>query len=474
MFEPTTRRLFGIAVAAAVTAVCGCATQPTAKPPTPTSGEQNNLESHFTGHLELGALPPAAALPAYSIVRYIGVDARHWTPTDTPQNYSDLYTRVELIGPDQVGLHDGATADEPALRDYAQEDAWWFGKLVTQRTNTVSMLANVAAQDPTMSVSIPLYSVTYSVGGGQPGSWTTNFTSSNVSSPLFRIGPNTSLTVHLNAQVSTDVKTQGAAVAIGAITTAVKIAAPQSTLLTTLSAPDISNTATAIDTSLSALLSRNITEDIALGRLTDSWSPKATIALTGCAPFVRTESLPTPTVGCGQKADLDKNYDIPVGVWQLRLACPRFSVFDARDLCHAIGAVSPRPAGSVIDITDASNVVAIKHTLAGAAQDAEILSFKLSSQTDVQTFVQAQAWYSTFITAPSGGGSKTAADYADFCNGAVQGLEANGLSQFDAALVLRAMIDQMPKVAAHKADFANPATGAACNAILQAAQTAAQ
>jgi hypothetical protein len=324
--------------------------------------------------------------------------------------------------------------------------------------------------------------VTSTVGGGQPGSWTTNFTSSDVSSPLFRIGPNTSLTVHLNAQVSTDVKTQGAAVAIGAITTAVKIAAPQSTLLTTLSSPDISNTATAIDTSLSALLSRNITEDIALGRLTDSWSPQATIVLTGCAPFVRTEapSPPASAQGCGQNLDLDNGYNIPVGVWQLRLACPRYSVFDARDLCHPIGTVKPpettAPGSTVIDLSDAANnVPTIRKTLASAAQDAEILSFKLSSQTDVQTFVQAQAWYSTFIAAAAtSGGAKAANDWTDFCNGAVQGLEANGLSQFDSILVLRAMIDQMPKIAAHKSDVASGSSGAACTEILSAANTAVQ
>jgi hypothetical protein len=64
--------------------------------------------------------------------------------------------------------------------------------------------------------------------------------------------------------------------------------------------------------------------------------------------------------------------------------------------------------------------------------------------------------------------------FSDFCTGAVQGLEANGLSQFDAALVLRAMIDQMPKIAAQKAAFENATTGAACTAVLQSAQTQVQ
>jgi len=404
------------------------------------------------------------------MVRYIGVDATGWATSQAPQNYSDLYTRVELAGPEQ----EGAAGGQSILRDYAAENRGWFDRIWSSKTNTVTMLANVIAQDPSLTVALPLFSVTYASGPSLGNTWTTNFTSSNVSSPLFRIGPNTSLTIDLNAQVSSDVKSQGAAAAISAVTTAVQIAAPTSTLLTTLSKADITNTATAIDTTLSQLLSRNITEDIALGRLADSWSATSTIKLSGCAPFVREEGTNVTTAPCGTQVDMDGAYNVPVGVWQLRLACPRFSVFDARDLCHQIGTIASPPAGGVIDLSVAANVTSIKTTLAGSAQDAEILSFKLSSQTDVQTFVQAQAWYSTFITAPSGGGAKGAADYTDFCTGAVQGLEANGLSQFDSALVLRAMIDQMPKVAAQKAGFNAAATNVGCKPILDAAQTTVQ
>jgi hypothetical protein len=406
--------------------------------------------------------PSSGAAPEYSIVRYIGVDSSGWTSEPTPQNYSDLYTRVELVGPPSEGA-----GSSPHLRDYALENRSWLSQVWSSKTNTVTMKADVNIADPAMGVSMPLFSVTYASGLKLGNTWTTNFTASDVSSPLFRIGPNTSVKVQLEAQVSTDFKSQGAAMAIGAITTAVQIASPASTLLTTLSKDEVGAKATAIDRALSGLLSKSISEQISLGRLADSWSPNASISLSGCAPFARVEGGYTPSGDgvCGSATDIDGHFDVPIGQWRLKLACPRLSVFDARDICHPIGGLTP-PDDGVINLAVPANLTAAETDISNSAKDAEILSFKLASGTNIEAFVQAQTWYSTFIAAPTSGAAKTAADFTQFCSGAITGLESAGLSQLDSALVLRAMIRQMPRVTAYQAKF-EAAEGADCKTRLQ-------
>ncbi len=452
--------------------LCACATPPRA-PPEVLAGAAAP-PALAPAPVEVGAPPPmlgssgppgasaGAAREAadYSIVRYVGVDASAWQPAKQPAAYADLYTRLELQGRDDLGAGQG----HPAYRDYQAENRPWISRIWSDKTNTITLVATINAADPALAVTLPLFSATYASGPKLGDTWTTNYTASDVHSPLFRISPNTALTVHLAAKVSSDVKSQGAAMAIGAVTRAVQIAAPSSTLLTALSSAEIRNTASALDTALSSILSQDISEDIALGRLTDSWSPDSAIVITGCAPFLKFEGVSGAGQGCGAARDIDRGYDTPVGGWSLKLTCPRPSVFDARDICHPIGAAAP--VGQVIDWSLAANRAAVQAAIAGAASDAEILSFPLSSQTDVQTFVQSQPWYAGFISTAA----PAAADYTAFCAGAITGMEHSSLNSLDAALVLRAVIDQMPKVTARKAGFTAAATGQACQEMLRAVQ----
>jgi hypothetical protein len=403
----------------------------------------------------------------FQLVRYIGSDSSQWKPVQAPLDYSDLYSRIEL---DVDANHTGAGQDQStaALRDYQAENRSWLARLVSNETDTVTTLANIEIRDPELKLAVPLFSVSHASGRDLGNTWSTNFTASNIESPLFRIGPNTGLTVHLDAKASRDLKSQGAALVVSAVQTAVSIAAPQSTLLTALSKSDVSNTANAIDTAISGLASNEISEDIELGRLTDSWNANAELTLYGCAPFVRGESLTqaTPDGSCGVHTDLDAGYDQLVGKWHLKLACPRVSAFSSRDLdCQA-------------ETFSASFATKVEETRAQAVakvSDAQVLQFNLSSQTDVQTFVKSQSWFTTFIaTKTTSNTDKTAADYSAFCSGAMVGLEANGLNQFDSALVLRAMVRQMPQISSLRPNFTLDGNGKDCVTLFQEATGSTQ
>jgi hypothetical protein len=418
--------------------------------------------------------PTSQSETDHQIVRYIGTSSNDWPWNPAVLDYSDLYTRVELFADnDQTGV--GASENTHALRDYASENRSWLLRLLSSETDTVTTLANIDVRDPQLSITVPLFSISHASGAGLGNTWTTNFTSSDVGSPLFRLGPNTGLTVHLNTKVSSDLKSQGASLVVGAVQKAVQIAAPQSTLLTTLSAPDIANTASAIDTAISGLFSRDISEDIQLGRLTDSWTGGASFTLYGCAPFVRDEGMTAKTVdangnpiapangNCAKSIDLDGGYNIPVGVWTVKLACPHVSAFSSRGICDGKYPKAPVTADGF-----AKTVKADRAQVLTAANDAQILQFNLSSQVSIQTFVQSQGWFTTFTAAKttaktkSGTTDKSSDDYVAFCAGAILGLETSGLNQFDSALTLRAMIHQIPALAALRDSFAAGKNGASC------------
>jgi hypothetical protein len=409
------------------------------------------------GSLVMGsnAQPSLSSSPSDSTAAsyQIGVKGDSWKPLPQPQNFSDLYTRIQLVSTEDVG------AGEPnrALRNYRAENRDWVSRLISSRTDTVTTVANVIVREPSLTVTIPLFSVSHASGLKLGNSWNTVYTASSMESPLFRIGPNTALTLHLSAKVSSDLKSQGVSFAIGAVTTAVRIAAPTSPLLTSLSKPEANNAANAIDAAISSLMSHDISEDVDIGRMADSWAADSHLSLFGCAPFVKAGDQPQhPSATCAVQQDIGGDADIAVGQWELRLACPRLSAFDPRDICHGLSSgtvtIPSPPVGGVIDIASASGRATAYKIVADSVSDATILAFNLSSQVTIASFVQSQGWFTTFSAAAT----RKRSDYDGFCYGGLVGLEQSGLSKFDSALAMRAIIRQMPQMVS--ADWSGTST----------------
>jgi hypothetical protein len=428
-----------------------------------------------------------------SAVRYVGVNRLFWPISDSATNeFQDLYTQLYFIGPDQSGavnhkpLIDSKTGlpklDKdnnpeygPNVRDYRKESRPYLARILTSDSKTVTLLADVEGNSPSAKFAVPLFSITYSSGKNLGNSWATNYTLSNTGTPLIKIGPNTVLTVHASIKVSNDLKSQGAAVAIGAITKAVQIAAPQTTLLNTLSSANVNQTANAIDGALSGLLSYNLSENVEFGQLMSSWNPGSYIVIYGCAPFMRMESDDigiTNQEHCGSNPDIDGQLDVNVGQWQMKLACPRPSVFDARDICSRIGDAAldaPKPddmAKTFIDISSDTTRKKVYKKIASNVQNSQVMNFELSSGSSILAFVPAQTWYSTFIGLDQV--KKDEPAFTEFCAGAMSGLEAVGLNQLDSALVIRAAIEQLPKLAVQKAAFTSSGNGRNCVQMLGA------
>ena len=163
--------------------------------------------------------------------------------------------------------------------------------------------------------------------------------------------------------------------------------------------------------------------------------------------------MPAGLVRTEQETKADKD----IGVWRIRLACPRPSYFDPRDLCRYVDG-DP-------DLTEfrPGDLDALEAAIVARVSDSSILEESLSAQITIQTFIQTQTWYTAFL----GKADRKPADTAAFCTNALSTLYAAGLNRFDASLVLRAMADQMPGVATLPRDVA--ITAANCGGLVDKA-----
>ena len=371
-----------------------------------------------------------ATVQNLEIVRYVGADRGAWPDYNVkPSNLSDLYTRVivETTADGAGSLGSGGPgSDSTVQRSYALERRSALARLFSNRTIAVTTLASAEVKDPDVTTSLPLFSISHDSVRGSGEVFVTNFNSAHVQAPLFRIGPNTTFTIHLNAKMSDQQKTDVTGLVIKAVQTAVNIAAPTSSILTTLSKDDISKSSQAIDSVLGGLSSQDVTEDIELGRLVDTWTATAEIRVEGRVPWGLVYAE-------GDKPDSTDNIhqDKNIGTWHIKLTCPRPSVFDARDLCGLNeGRIS-------FDIT---KLPALKNTIKDSVSVSKILQTNLSSGTTIQAFIQTQSAYTTFLQKLS----KLPSDTKEFCASTMSALYAAGLNQFDTALVVWAMGQNMP------------------------------
>ena len=378
---------------------------------------------------------------ATEIERYIGVDRSSWPERVQPNGLADLYTRIE-VETDAPATE--STASARVIRSYDLEKRNIIERIVlNSKTVTITTIANAELNSPDVTTALPLFSVSHVSARGSGETFLTKLTSSDVQAPLFRIGPNTTLTIHLDSAASDQQKFDATPLIFKAVQTAVGLAAPATPILTALSKADLSNTANAIDTTLGGLTSQDVTEDIELGRLVDTWSPDAELKVFG-----RTPKWLIRTVTETDSGDLsNKETDSNVGTWHIRLTCPRPSYFDTVDVCsyttNATGAVKITLDAAKLPETLRALKVRISNI-----PSSQVLQAQLSSQITVEQFVQTQSWYTAFLQTPP----KSSDDTKTFCAQAMTSLYAVGLNQFDAALVLKAMATSMPGIVTLKSD----------------------
>lgn len=395
---------------------------------------------------------PASTPTPFSLVRYVGGSTSNWSNQDHANaalnvnfGYADLYTRFVLVDTAaDLGTSRAVPGSPQVFRSYRNERQPWFARLGSDEERSVVAVARINLMNPTLALTVPLYSVSYNSGGDNGEAWATAMTSSYVSSPLFRITGNSRFDLTVSTTVSNSVQSSGFSTAISALTNAVSLISPASGILTPLSADANRNRAAALDTALSSLLSYSTSEEISFGRMVSSWRPDAAISLSGCAPFVRSENdrprgstgnsrSPQPNSVCGTSPDLDGGYNRFIGTWSLVLTCPQFSLFSSRSICTG--------GENMENISDSAKRTGIFREIAAAVSNSLVLEESLGENVTIRSLIRGADFFIDFVA----NDSPTAVDYGRFCASMMDLVRRNGLTGLDAALSLRASLNLMPE-----------------------------
>jgi hypothetical protein len=239
--------------------------------------------------------------------------------------------------------------------------------------------------------------------------------------------------------------------AISAAQTAIKLVAPHSAVLTTLTEQTVKDESSALDSVLAKLLSTSIDEEHSIDDDVGLLTPGNGITVT----------LKMPT------AENEGEWGAPsavVGKWTLSFAAPRPSIFSDVEICTpptnppestnttgpnaaALAKSEEKKSASTDQTTlrgcQTSTEDATKMAKAQAQNSPEaVLQFQLIGNTQnmgsVSSFLKQQAWYGTSQKVLLAAKPK-AEDVISFCESIRQAMVGIGLNELDAGIVAQAM-----------------------------------
>lgn len=380
-----------------------------------------------------GAPAPARAL---QVTKYVQA-ASEWPDRLAPTQLATMYTSAF------IEFDDSATGSmEHVARDYDAESYSWFTRLFFgTRVKTLTAVANleIAGQVGKLSIPVPLFSITHSSVRDVGETFTTNFVQSKAGSPLFLMGPTTSVSVGFASGVSDEAKSEVAAQVVGKVIELVALVDPKAQIITDLSKPAVNTASRAIDNAISGLINKKIQERVDLVGFTDSWRRGSS--------FVAVASVPW---NLGKTSE-----DLTVGKWTVSLRCPRPSAFSERNVCAkalAANKAAIPPVGTVdrgglddADFAELYRLIAADTKL----HPSSILNTILTGDTTIRTFINTATWHDGYIKRQK----REKEDHVDFCKNLMAAISTQGFNDFDSVLVLRAAIENMPSLARFSNDL---------------------
>lgn len=337
-------------------------------------------------------------------------------------------------------------------RDYRGEHRNTLVRLFAGKTRSTIVGLKLQVTDPALEFSIPLMAINYQgkVGTGQ--SYATTLTSSNADQPYFRLSTTTSTAISLSAKSTKDADSRLAARTLSAVQNALKIAAPQVTLLTELNKDNSSRLASALDTTLASLLSEATTETITATKSLESWTRDSKFLVRVDLP----RDVPLRTAPPPRTPDAADTGKIDAGsvFFEVMLSCPRVSIFHSEDLCAHADREAGSPAHDPIE--------EIRQNVSAP----QVLSFELSPGKTIREHITSQAFFLNFLRElPRAAATDTEAglQLAAFCDAVVTELRAVGLSTLDARIGNWAVISGIGDLALIRNAAGTAGTSRTCN-----------
>jgi hypothetical protein len=324
------------------------------------------------------------------------LDVRECWPAETDdgsQRYlNDLYTRwvVEEVASNPAGM----------VRDYKSERRSALERLFLGKTRNTTISLKIHMRDPDVDFTLPLMAVDYSGKRGEGQTFNTILSRSDMSLPDFPISPMSSASFEASARSSTDIDVQAAGIVLGTLRDTLAIAAPGSSLLTSVNREQVQRTATAYDKALSQLLSSSVGETMTSGRMLSEWEARTAIYIS--------VALPRSIRTLGDRDDPRVAPDMRRITFRISMTCPRISIFDTLNVCAVTNGTTPalisstypnaapgEPADSDAGWPGWNSdryKLAISR-LRGRLSAHQVLSFKVGPAKSLRQFLTEQEWF---------------------------------------------------------------------------------
>jgi hypothetical protein len=371
--------------------------------------------------------------------------------SDPDQNFSNLYTRVLVLGRGTQG-RDALTTDEvpTAARSESSEPSAHAqrseiyeyrdrGPLLRALWGThysINLTAYVTVG--TYQATIPLVTIDHASTRTDGEKFLRVVAHSVQNFPLLLIkgdGSNAVATVKFVVKASDESQSRVAALAIQAAEAVAKAISPESAVVTTLNTQNARDKANALDAAINSLMAKQLDEEQLIDNDVRRWSNGALV----------TFRIPPPA----HESTWDSDFST-VGAWRVQFENPRPSVFSDVQLCygHVRGDALWAPTDRRYCRSDVAAAIDAAQKEA-ATRPEQVIAFNLvnASQSlgSVGAFLKQQAWWDTSMKAFNGlkkGDVPPPDDISGFCRSIKDTIATVGLNAVDAGIVVAAVRDR--------------------------------
>ena len=354
-------------------------------PPTAAGGSQlPNAAKDYLPFIDV-AIDPEAADAAYGM------------------KLEDQYTRIriETLNPkatDISGTASGSYTEKEADRNYRKESRGWFARMLGSKSVTRTLLAEFDISEPDIQATEALFAASFSSSNQEGETWSTDQSLAVYATPWFKVTANTTLTAKMRMQLADQRESSSASAnVIGTLTTAANLIAPASSLITYFNSPAMTEASNFLDTSVSTLFGRSITEQSSGSLALKTWADSPILVVYAALPDPR---------------DIRKTKKREtLGGWAVYLDEPIPSMFTSE---------LQTDAGGMFEVPNFSNV-----------SGADILSFKVGDELTVYDYIFSRLDLADRIAALNETGDAGLARI--ICSRIDRGLSETGFNTWDSA-----------------------------------------
>jgi hypothetical protein len=355
--------------------------------------------------------------------------------SDPDENFSNLYTRVMVNSRGTRNRENTEVKDNSSdlTELYEYNDRGAFPRTFWGTHYSINLTAYVTVGNYLATVPLVTIDHTSNRSDGEKFLRTIAHTVQNF--PLILIkgdGSNAAATVRFVVKASDETQSRVAALAIQAAESVAKAISPESAVVTTLSAQSAKDKATALDSAINSLMSKQLDEEQLIDNDVRRWSSGAEL----------TFRVPPPN----NEAEWgDSDHFKAVGYWTVTFEDPRPSVFSDIQLCYAHhqGAMP----GEYCRPTVAAAIDAAQKDAANRPE--QVLAFNLLNGTQslgtVSAYLKQQSWWETSMKTFNGL-KKTETpqtdDVSSFCRSIKDSIASIGLNAVDSGIVVAAVRDR--------------------------------